>query len=96
MYLAPDVNLIPLSVYLSLAPQHINAHALSSLCGFLRERRPLLLSLPCHPHQDLSRLPYATLRSLRVNMLVHALLRVTHTHISTGESTTGTQRQVML
>ncbi|XP_018550126.1 LOW QUALITY PROTEIN: shieldin complex subunit 2 [Lates calcarifer] len=64
------------------APQHVNVHTLSSLYGFLRERRPLLVSLPPHPLQDLNRLPYATLRSLRVNTLVHALLRVTHTHIS--------------
>uniref|UniRef100_A0A3P8SM96 Shieldin complex subunit 2 n=1 Tax=Amphiprion percula TaxID=161767 RepID=A0A3P8SM96_AMPPE len=62
--------------------QHVAARSLSSLCGFLREQRPLLASLPRRPPQDLSRLPYATLRSLRVNMLVHALLRVTHTHIS--------------
>ncbi|XP_068590523.1 shieldin complex subunit 2 [Cebidichthys violaceus] len=66
------------------APRHVNARALSSLCGFLRERRPLLVSLNLRPPQDLSRLPYATLRSLRVNTLVHALLRVTHTHISTA------------
>ncbi|XP_037638068.1 shieldin complex subunit 2 isoform X2 [Sebastes umbrosus] len=64
------------------APQHVNARDLSSLCGFLRERRPLLVSLNLRPPQDLNRLPYATLRSLRVNTLVHALLRVTHTHIS--------------
>ncbi|XP_026165130.1 shieldin complex subunit 2 isoform X2 [Mastacembelus armatus] len=65
------------------APQHVNARSLSSLCGFLRERRPLLASLPSCPLQDLNRLPYASLRSLRVNTLVHALLRVVHTHIST-------------
>ncbi|XP_054456682.1 shieldin complex subunit 2 [Anoplopoma fimbria] len=65
------------------APQHVDPRSLSSLCGFLRERRPLLVSLKLRPPQDLSRLPYATLRSLRVNTLVHALLRVTHTHIST-------------
>ncbi|KAL7383609.1 hypothetical protein ABVT39_014383 [Epinephelus coioides] len=66
------------------APQHVNARTLSSLCGFLRERRPLLVSSNLRPPQDLNRLPYATLRSLRVNTLVHALLRVTHTHISTA------------
>lgn len=65
------------------APQHVDGHALSSLCGFLREQRPLLVSLDLRPPQDLSRLPYATLRSLRVNTLVHVLLQVTHTHIST-------------
>ncbi|KAM4730055.1 shieldin complex subunit 2 [Anableps anableps] len=62
--------------------QQVSARALSSLCGFIRERRPLLLSLPSRPLQDLSRLPYATLRTLRANSLVHALLRVTHSHIS--------------
>uniref|UniRef100_A0A3Q3J4B2 Uncharacterized protein n=1 Tax=Monopterus albus TaxID=43700 RepID=A0A3Q3J4B2_MONAL len=66
------------------APQHVSARSLTSLCGFLRERHPLLVSLPHHPLQDLNRLPYATLRSLRVNTLVHALLRITHTHISTA------------
>ncbi|XP_022604355.1 protein FAM35A [Seriola dumerili] len=65
-------------------PQHVSASSLSSLFGFLRERRPLLLSLPRRPPQDLRRLPYAALRSLRVNMLVHALLRVTHTHLSSA------------
>ncbi|KAI3362864.1 hypothetical protein L3Q82_001905 [Scortum barcoo] len=65
-------------------PQHVSARSLSSLCGFLRERRPLLVSLKPRPLQDLNRLPYATLRSLRVNTLVHAVLRVTHTHISTA------------
>uniref|UniRef100_A0AAZ1Y0C3 Shieldin complex subunit 2 C-terminal domain-containing protein n=1 Tax=Oreochromis aureus TaxID=47969 RepID=A0AAZ1Y0C3_OREAU len=49
------------------------------------ERRPLLVSLPRRPPQDLNRLPYATLTSLRANALVHALLRVTHTHISPGD-----------
>ncbi|XP_043992912.1 shieldin complex subunit 2 isoform X2 [Gambusia affinis] len=62
--------------------QQVSASALRSLCGFVRERRPLLVSIPSRPQQDLSRLPYATLRSLRVNTLVHALLRVTHSHIS--------------
>ncbi|TDH01672.1 hypothetical protein EPR50_G00182630 [Perca flavescens] len=64
------------------APQHVSTLSLSSLCGFLRERRPLLVFLKPRPPQDLNRLPYATLRSLRVNTLVHALLRVTHTHVS--------------
>ncbi|XP_034465057.1 shieldin complex subunit 2 isoform X1 [Hippoglossus hippoglossus] len=64
------------------ALQLVDARSLSSLCGYLRERRPLLLSLPHPAPQDLTRLPYTTLRSLRVNTLVHALLRVTRTHIS--------------
>ncbi|MEQ2222282.1 hypothetical protein ILYODFUR_024531, partial [Ilyodon furcidens] len=62
--------------------QHVSACSLSSLCSFIRERRPLLGSIPSRPPQDLSRLPYATLRTLRVNTLVHALLRVTHSQIS--------------
>lgn len=66
------------------APQLVDASSLTSLCGFLRERRPLLVSSKLLPPQDLNRLPYATLRSLRVNTLVHALLRVTHSHLSTA------------
>uniref|UniRef100_A0A3B4GY37 Shieldin complex subunit 2 n=1 Tax=Pundamilia nyererei TaxID=303518 RepID=A0A3B4GY37_9CICH len=65
--------------------QQVNARSLRCLCSFLRERRPLLVSLPRRPPQDLNRLPYATLRSLRANALVHALLQVTHTHISPGD-----------
>uniref|UniRef100_A0A3Q2ZK84 Shieldin complex subunit 2 n=1 Tax=Kryptolebias marmoratus TaxID=37003 RepID=A0A3Q2ZK84_KRYMA len=60
------------------ATQQVDARSLSSLCGFIRERRPLLVSLPHQPPQDLNRLPYTSLRALRVNTLVHALLRVTH------------------
>ncbi|KAL6102273.1 shld2 [Pungitius sinensis] len=66
------------------APRHVNADSLRSLCVFLREWRPLLVSLNLCPPQDLSRLPHACLRSLRVNTLVHALLRVTHTDIGTA------------
>ncbi|KAM4591730.1 shieldin complex subunit 2 isoform 2-T2 [Odontesthes bonariensis] len=61
---------------------HVNARSLSTLCSFVRERRPLLASLPHRCPQNLSRLPYANLRALQVNSLVHALLRVTHAHIS--------------
>ncbi|KAM3606111.1 uncharacterized protein V6R79_010731 [Siganus canaliculatus] len=70
----------------SLSPvlQKVEARSLSALCSFLREKRPLLVSLKPRPPQDLSRLPYATLRSLRVNTLVHALLRVTDKHVSPG------------
>ncbi|MEQ2209995.1 hypothetical protein XENOCAPTIV_006995, partial [Xenoophorus captivus] len=70
------------SLPLCLVTQHVSACSLSSLCSFIRERRPLLVSNPSRPPQDLSRLPYATLRTLRVNALVHALLRVTHSQIS--------------
>ncbi|KAM8859070.1 shieldin complex subunit 2 isoform 2-T3 [Spinachia spinachia] len=66
------------------APRHVDAHSLRSLCIFLRERRPLLVSLNLCPPQDMSRLPYASLRSLRVNTLVHALLRVENSHIGTA------------
>ncbi|KAM9847975.1 shieldin complex subunit 2 [Aulostomus maculatus] len=66
------------------ALHHVHAHALNSLCGFLREWRPLLASLPLRLPQDLTCLPYVTLRSLRVNTLVHALLRVRHVHIGTA------------
>lgn len=73
------------SLSLSLATHHVDAHSLSSLCAFIKERRPLLVSLPRQPPQDLNRLPYVSLRTLRVNTLVHALLRITHTHFSSGE-----------
>lgn len=78
-----------ISLSVSPAPQHLNAHSLSSLCGFLRVQHPLLVSLTIRPPQDLNRLPYVTLRSLRVDTLVHALLRVTHTHLSSGKWVTG-------
>ncbi|KAM7386003.1 hypothetical protein PAMP_002030 [Pampus punctatissimus] len=65
------------------APQQLDARTLSSLCGFLREWRPLLVSIPHCPPQDLNRLPYTTLRSLRINTLVHMLLRVIHSHTCT-------------
>uniref|UniRef100_A0A667ZEZ0 Shieldin complex subunit 2 n=1 Tax=Myripristis murdjan TaxID=586833 RepID=A0A667ZEZ0_9TELE len=63
-------------------PQQVNGRSLRSLCAFLRARRPLLVSLPPRPAQNPSRLPYAPLRSLRADTLVHCLLRVTHTHRS--------------
>ncbi|KAK5908994.1 hypothetical protein CgunFtcFv8_017006 [Champsocephalus gunnari] len=74
------------------APQQVTSRSLLSLCSYLRERRPLLVSQRLRPPQDPRLrppqdprlLPYATLRSLRVNTLVHALLRVTHTHLSTA------------
>ncbi|XP_062256319.1 shieldin complex subunit 2 isoform X2 [Platichthys flesus] len=71
------------------ALQLVDARSLGALWGHLQEHRPLLLSLPRPPPQDLTCLPYTTLRSLRVNTLVHALLRVTRTHISSGESVGG-------
>nr|XP_020482213.2 shieldin complex subunit 2 [Labrus bergylta] len=78
------LNLGPITASTSpAAPQRVDACSLNSLCCFLRERRPLLVSSKLCPPQDLNRLPYVPLRSLRVNTLVHALLRVTHTHIST-------------
>lgn len=92
--LAPSLSLLPLSLCHSLhrsrspssAIQQVSARTLSSLCCFLRQRRPLLAAAAAAPPpQDLRRLPYATLRTLRVNTLVHALLRVTHTHLGTGE-----------
>ncbi|XP_068597068.1 shieldin complex subunit 2 [Brachionichthys hirsutus] len=64
-------------------PRNIDARSLSALCVSLRERRPSLASLNLHAPQDPNRLPYAILRSLRVDTLAHALLRVTHTHVST-------------
>lgn len=72
---------------LSLARQQVNARSLSSLCDFLRERRPLLVAQPQRRPQDLNRLPYASLRWLRVGTLVHAVLRVVQAHINTGQLT---------
>lgn len=72
----------------SLATQHVSARSLSSLCEFIRERRPLLVSLPGRAPQDLNRLPYVTLRTMRVNTLVHVLLRVKHSQLSPGEPVT--------
>lgn len=63
--------------------QQARAHSLHMLYDFLRKQRPQLVALPAPPTQKLSHLPYATIRSMRVNTLVHMLLRVTHTHRST-------------
>ncbi|XP_051935690.1 shieldin complex subunit 2 isoform X2 [Hippocampus zosterae] len=62
--------------------QHVNASSVSSLSDFLRERRPLLLSVPRRPPQDMKRLPYAPLWPRAVNTLFHALLRVSHAYVS--------------
>ncbi|KAF7219523.1 shieldin complex subunit 2 [Nothobranchius furzeri] len=75
------LNLGHASTLLS-GPHDVDAHLLSSLCSFVRKQRPLLVSLPCRPVQKLDRLPYVTLRMLRVNTLVHALLQVTHSYVS--------------
>lgn len=75
---------LPLSLAPSPAPQQVHAPSLASLCGFLRQRRPLLASLNARPPQDLNRLPYVNLNSLRINTLVHAWLHVTHTQLGTG------------
>lgn len=73
------------SLALSPAPKQVHARSLASLCGFLRQQRPLLASMNARPPQDLNRLPYVNLNSLRLNMLVHAWLHVTHTQLGTGE-----------
>ncbi|KAM4607984.1 shieldin complex subunit 2 isoform 2-T2 [Polymixia lowei] len=65
-------------------PQNVNGRTLSSLCEFLRDRRPLLVSLPPRTPQTLTGLPYAHLRTLRAHTLVHALLLVTHTDMITA------------
>lgn len=71
-------------ISISAAPQHVDAQSVSALCVFLRERRPLLASLPPPVPQDLKRVPYTSLSSLRANMLVNILLRVRHAHMSSG------------
>ncbi|XP_076142014.1 shieldin complex subunit 2 [Alosa pseudoharengus] len=65
-------------------PQAVNRRTLGELCAHLQERRPLLLSLPRCSHQDLSTIPYAKLKALRPDTLVHALVRVTHTNMVTA------------
>ncbi|XP_021169992.2 shieldin complex subunit 2 isoform X3 [Fundulus heteroclitus] len=63
----------------------VSPASLGALRSFIVERRPLLVSVARRAQQDLRRLPYVTLTTLRVNTLVHALLRVTHSHVSSGE-----------
>lgn len=78
-----------LTLFLSLffpAPQQVHAASLASLCRFLQQQRPLLATLNAQPAQDLNRLPHVSLNWLRVNTLVHAWLRVTHTQLGTGDS----------
>ncbi|XP_021169991.2 shieldin complex subunit 2 isoform X2 [Fundulus heteroclitus] len=60
----------------------VSPASLGALRSFIVERRPLLVSVARRAQQDLRRLPYVTLTTLRVNTLVHALLRVTHSHVS--------------
>ncbi|CDQ86948.1 unnamed protein product [Oncorhynchus mykiss] len=67
-----------------LVPQNVNGRTLRSLCGYLREKRPLLVSLPPRVPQDPNTIAHARLRTLRPDTLVHALLRITHTEMITG------------
>ncbi|KAM9726337.1 LOW QUALITY PROTEIN: shieldin complex subunit 2 [Menidia menidia] len=69
---------------------------LGALSAFVRGRRPLLAAVPPRPPQDPRRLPYACLSTLRGNMLVHALLRVTNAHLSPDTSgRSGVRRAVL-
>lgn len=70
----------------SAVPQNVNGRTLRSLCGYLREKRPLLVSLPPRVPQDPNTVAYARLRTLRPDTLVHALLRITHTEMITGNT----------
>lgn len=83
---APSGPAVTLFLSLFPAPQQVHAASLASLCGFLQQQRPLLASLNAQPAQDLNRLPHVSLNLLRVNMLVHAWLCVTHTQLGTGDS----------
>lgn len=67
-------------------PQAVNKRTLGELCAHLRVRRPLLLSLPRCSHQDLNAIPYARLKALRPDTLVHALVHVTHTNMVKGNT----------
>ncbi|CAL8258954.1 unnamed protein product [Lota lota] len=83
-YSSKLLNLGPLTTSTSPpAPQCVSKEAVRSLCVFVAERRPLLASLCQRAPQTLDHLPYVRLASLRIHTLVHALLRVTHTHTCT-------------
>ncbi|KAM6956232.1 nuclear factor NF-kappa-B p100 subunit-like [Aplochiton taeniatus] len=84
-------------------PQSVNGRTLRSLVAFLRERRPLLVSLPPRVPQNPNGLHYARLGLLSSNTLVHARLRVTHTERITawrpeaeGTSRTGCVQKAVL
>lgn len=70
------------------APQNVNVHTLRALCTHLYETRPLLVSLPPRTVQNLQSIPFVHLGSLRPDTLVHALLRVKHTRMISGNSLT--------
>ncbi|KAJ8359530.1 hypothetical protein SKAU_G00160550 [Synaphobranchus kaupii] len=65
-------------------PQNVNGRTVKELWGHLCKQRPLLLSLPRRMLQDPHAIPYARLRVLQPNTLVHALLRVTCTTMVTA------------
>ncbi|KAL2082948.1 hypothetical protein ACEWY4_020721 [Coilia grayii] len=84
-YASRLLNLGPVTSSLSPSvPPAVNKRTLGELCAHLRERRPLLLSMPRCSHQDLSTIPYAKLKALRPDTLVHAVVRVTHTNTVTA------------
>ncbi|XP_007258822.3 shieldin complex subunit 2 isoform X1 [Astyanax mexicanus] len=62
----------------SQAPQNVNIHTWRTLCTYLHEKRPLLVSLPARTAQDPHSVSFVRLGSLRPDTLVHALLRVKH------------------
>ncbi|XP_028324913.1 shieldin complex subunit 2 isoform X2 [Gouania willdenowi] len=76
--------------------QQVDSERWACLWRSVSKQRPLLVSLP---QRSLHHVTYVSLRSLKVNTLVHAVLRVTHTHLcsvwrSEAESTSraGLQR----
>ncbi|KAL4641154.1 protein FAM35A [Arapaima gigas] len=65
-------------------PRNVNGRTLDLLCAYLKEKHPLLLTLPAQNHQDLSAIPHVRLRALKPDTLVHIVARVTHTSIVTA------------
>lgn len=68
------------------APQNVNVHTLRALCTHLYETRPLLVSLPPRTVQNLQSVPFVHLWSLRPDTIVHALLRVKHARMISGNA----------
>ncbi|KAJ8014430.1 hypothetical protein DPEC_G00040140 [Dallia pectoralis] len=62
-------------------PQNVSGQTLKLLCGYLREKHSLLVSLPHRSPQNPNAISHSRLRNLKPDTLVHALLRVTHTQM---------------
>lgn len=85
MFMFSHVHVVFLN---SSAPQNVNNHTLRALCVIIYEKRPLLVSLPPRIIQNLQTVPFGRLGSLRPDTLTHALLRVKHIRMISGNSLT--------